>query len=61
MANTKKMLAKAATKFRRTEPYLHSLYTLAIAHMAYYIKKSGAPEVTVEISDGKISDCYAND
>lgn len=60
MANSKK-LRKAAAKFRKTEPALHALCSKAIGYMVYFIKKTGAPEVVVEVCDGIIYDVYANE
>lgn len=61
MANTKKKLQKSAQKFRRTEPTFHNILSCAIKHMAYFIKKSNAPEVTVVMENGTVVDIYAND
>ena len=60
MANSKK-LRKAAAKFRRTEPTTHALISKALDYMAYFINKSGAPEVTVKVCNGTIYDAYATD
>lgn len=60
MANSKK-LRKVAAKFRKTEPALHALCSKAIDYMAYFIKKTGAPEVVVEVCGGVICDAYANE
>ena len=48
MAKQKK-LRKAAAKFRRAEPELHKLYSIALSEMARYIMKTGNPEVTCNI------------
>lgn len=61
MANAKKKLQKSAQKFRRIEPYLHTIISRAIDHMARTIKKLGASEVVVEVRNGAIIDEYAND
>lgn len=61
MAKAKKALRKSAQKFRRTEPYFHAILRYAIDHMALIIKKLGAPEVVVKVSDGVVVDSYAND
>lgn len=61
MAKAKKMLQKAAQKFRNTEPDIYNTYSLAITHMANFIKKTATPEVTVRIKDSKIIEVYAND
>lgn len=52
MANQKR-LQKAATKFRKEYPELHFKYTLLLSRMANFIRKSGAPEVTVGVEYGK--------
>lgn len=61
MAKAKKALQKSAQKFRRTEPCFHAILSRAIDHMAWTIKKLGAPEVVVEVRDGVIVNSYAND
>lgn len=46
MANQKK-LQQAAIKFRKENPALHAICSSLLSGMANYIRKSGAPEVTV--------------
>lgn len=53
-----KHLRKHATKFRKTEPALHATVSKALSYMAYFIKKTGALEVVVEIQDGLVVDAY---
>lgn len=60
MANTKK-LRKAAAKFRKTEPALHKLYSVALDYMGQFIRQTGATEVTCVIRDNKIIECYADE
>lgn len=48
MANKKKLQFVAA-KFRRENPRSHFMICNLISRMANYIRKSGAPEVTVGI------------
>lgn len=49
MANQKK-LQQAAIKFKRENPRTHFVICKLISNMANYIRKSGAPEVTVGIN-----------
>lgn len=60
MANVKKKLRKSAQKFRRTEPAFYNVLSNAIDYMAYFINKSGTPEVTVVVENGTIIEAYAN-
>lgn len=60
MANSKK-LRKAAAKFRKTEPALHSLYSNAIRYMAYLTKKLGSSKIVVQMHNGAIVDAYADE
>ncbi len=46
MANQKK-LRQAAIKFRKENPNLHATCLALLSHMAEFIRKSGACEVTV--------------
>lgn len=59
MASQKK-LQKAAIAFRKENPRLHRIYSALLLKMASFIKKSGAPEVTVGIKNGRYYE-YAND
>ncbi len=61
MSKTKKILHKAAQKFRKTEPGIYNKYSLAITCMANFIKKTTTPEVTARIKDDKTIEVYAND
>ena len=58
MANQKK-LQQAAIKFRKENPAKHALCCFLLSAMARFITKSGAPEVTVSLKDGKYYE-YAN-
>ena len=49
MANEKK-LQKAAVKFRKENSERHLFYSRLINHMAQFIRKSGATEVTVGLT-----------
>lgn len=53
MANQKKKLQQAAIKFRKQNPALRATYSALLSAMARFITKSGAPEVTVGITNGK--------
>jgi hypothetical protein len=57
MASTKR-LQKAAAKFRKREPERHALLSRALSVMAYFIKKSGEPEMTINLTT---FECNAND
>lgn len=52
MANQKK-LQKAAIKFRKENPRLHSVYSFLLSGMARFITNSGAAEVTVGFKNGE--------
>lgn len=58
MANQKK-LQKAAAKFRKENPAIHSFCSRLIFKMVQFIERSGAAEVTVGLKDGEYYE-YAN-
>lgn len=58
MANTKKLRANAQ-KFRKENPNIQAMCTVLIQRMADFIRKTGAPEVTVELKGGYYNE-YAN-
>lgn len=55
----KKLLQKAAIKFRKENPNRHLFYSALISSMARYIIKSGVAEVIVGFKNGEYYQ-YAN-
>lgn len=49
---SKKFLQKAATNFRRNEPYRYALYGFLCNKLAALIRKKGVVEATVGIKNG---------
>lgn len=52
MANGKKKLQKAATKFRRENPEIYNVCCILAKNAANFINKIGATEVTVGFESG---------
>lgn len=53
MANQKKLLQKAAIKFRKENPWKHTMYSKLLSSMANFITRPGAAEVTVGYKNGE--------